>query len=190
MRRTGCLDGISESDGPADIRAKEELVMDFDLYAAGPEPMPPAIPNLIWDRQSDGTFVASFEFVYSRMWDKDRERLEMIGFGLKPEGRYGSRVHFDPTVVSTRTVTEVLEGLYSKHAAYIADRARIDAGHADRHRRIRGAVERGRSVLERFGPAHVGCGRVRTILEQVYKTDSALLELDRLCTKIEAKAAK
>lgn len=167
--------------------------MSFDLYAAAvPEQKPPAIPNLRWTKIDDGTYSADFEYVWHRIWTTDFAALQAIGFGTRP-GRSASaspKVHFDPTVASPRRVSEVIENMLEKHAAYIADRARIEAKHSDMRRRRDGAIERGRAVLDRYGEAFSRCASIKTLISQYHVTDSDKLQIDRLCDAVEAAAAK
>ena len=168
--------------------------MSFDLYAPAAAPAaPPSIPGFKWNAESDGTWTCWPSWIPSRMLEVDRERLKAIGIDLARfnEGRtdYYHKLRFTPGIVGARRLKEGTEELIEKHAAYIADRARIDAGHAARAERAATAMARAQACLDKY-PA--GFSRNPAIRELItgYPGNTILLRLDVLANATEAQAKK
>lgn len=108
--------------------------MSFDLYApAQPPRRPPNVYRLLWEKRQDGNWYADAwnDKVFHNMWTYDYRLLQEIGFSYVGGG--GPRaIRWNPTAAPKSRVAAVMDELNAKHAAFLAERQRIDEGHRQR----------------------------------------------------------
>lgn len=167
--------------------------MSFDLYAHAAAPAkPPLIPGFDWRAETDGTWTCHIGWISGRMWEQDYNKLRHIGIDVarysEGAGAY-NRLRFTPGLAPQRRVEAVVAELLQVHAGFIAERARIDAGHAARAQRAATAMARAKACLEKYPLNFSRNPRIRELIEG-YPSNTILLELDRLAVATEAAAVK